>query len=37
MACGSESNYQSLIFINRLEPVKFSKEKEVDLMPECLD
>lgn len=32
--CGSESNYQSLTFINRLKQVNFSKEKEVDITPE---
>lgn len=35
--CGSESNYQSLTFINRLEQVNFSKEKEVDIMPGFMD
>lgn len=34
--CGSESNYQSLAFINRLEQVNFSKEEEVDIMSELL-
>lgn len=34
--CGSESNYQSLTFINRLEQVNFLEE-EVDVMSEFLD
>lgn len=37
MVCGSESNYQSLTFINRLEQVNFVEEEEVDITSEFLN
>lgn len=35
--CGSESNYQSLTFINRLKQVNFFGEEEVDILSEFWD